>query len=500
MFETIVFEAISPDADGIVLGLFDDKETDAAAVPLYDEPAVRAAIARRECSGKLDELIEAFIEQGERAVRVYLLGLGSRAKFTPSVLRKAAARLGRRLVESKDEKIDIRLAGLLRRQGADVAYAGRCIGESLGLLAWADRLYPGTGSKTSTKLPLYLRTDDDELGGGIQYGLHLATSVNRARSLSQTPPNIATPLWMAEQAKRMAEETGLTCTIISGEELNEHRLEGLLAVGGASIHPPCLIRLEYRPAVVDADSAARPVVLLGKTITYDTGGLTLKVNNGMVGMKRDKDGGCAVFGAMHAVATLLKPAFPVVGLLVAAENSVSEASMRPDDVITYRNGVTVEVTNTDAEGRLVLADGLCWACEQENAAMVVDLATLTGGVVVALGTTYAGLFCDDAALLANLEAAAERSGERLWRLPLHEEYRDMMKSPVADIINSNPGRKAHPIQGAAFLSYFVQEGTPWAHIDIAGVHAVEADSGAFVKGPTGFGVRLLADLLTRLQQ
>jgi leucyl aminopeptidase len=239
-------------------------------------------------------------------------------------------------------------------------------------------------------------------------------------------------------------------------------------------------------------------VLLGKTITYDTGGLTLKISNGMVGMKRDKDGGCAVLGAMHAIATLIKPAFPVVGLLVAAENSVSESSMRPDDVITYRNGVTVEVTNTDAEGRLVLADGLCWACEEENASLIVDLATLTGGVVTALGSTFAGMFCENTGLRGRLEAAAGRSGERLWHMPMHAEYKEMLKSPVADIVNSNPNRKAHPIQGAAFLTYFVKEETPWAHIDIAGVHAVDADSGPFIKGPTGYGVRLLADLVAGL--
>jgi len=195
---------------------------------------------------------------------------------------------------------------------------------------------------------------------------------------------------------------------------------------------------------------------------------------------------------MHAIATIIKPEFPVVGLLVAAENCVSDSSMRPDDIITYRNGVTVEITNTDAEGRLVLADGLCWACAKEKASLIVDLATLTGGVVTALGSTYAGMFCEDSGLAARLESAAQQTGERVWPLPMHAEYKEMLKSPAADIINSNPNRKAHPIQGAAFLTYFVKEGTPWAHIDIAGVHAVDADTGPFIKGPTGFGVRLLA--------
>ncbi len=375
---------------------------------------------------------------------------------------------------------------------------------------------------------LTVTASDAAFTAGMEYGLTLAHAVNTARALSQTPPNVATPLYIAQQALQLAQETGLTCRILQGEELEREHLSGLINVGKASINPPCLIRLEYTPAegnrgqgtgnraetgqetgireqgtagadlsfILHPSSFPNPLVLIGKTITYDTGGLSLKINNGMVGMKRDKDGGCAVLGAMQAVATLLKPNFPVVGLLVAAENMVSDAAFRPDDVLTYRNGVTVEVTNTDAEGRLVLADALCWACERENPGAIVDLATLTGGVVTALGSTYAGLFCEDDGLRAQLEQASEASGERIWRLPLHQEYRDMLKSPVADIINSNPNRKAHPIQGAAFLSYFVTDNTPWAHIDIAGVHAVDGDNGPFVKGPTGYGVRLLADLVT----
>src|SRR5690606_30780310 len=183
--------------------------------------------------------------------------------------------------------------------------------------------------------------------------------------------------------------------------------------------------------------------------------------------------------------------------LAAAENSISDEAYRPDDILRFRNGVTVEVTNTDAEGRLVLADALSWACEKENPACIIDLATLTGGVVTALGSTFAGLWCEDDALRGRLEAAMGASGERWWRLPMDKEYRDMMKSPVADIVNSNPNRKAHPIQGAAFLSYFVDEKIPWAHVDIAGVHATDGDNGCFVKGPTGWGVRLLAEFVDR---
>ncbi|MEX0876267.1 MAG: hypothetical protein WD114_02305, partial [Phycisphaerales bacterium] len=194
---------------------------------------------------------------------------------------------------------------------------------------------------------------------------------------------------------------------------------------------------------------------------------------------------------------VIKPNRPVVALLVSAENSVSDEAYRPDDVLTFRNGVTVEVTNTDAEGRLVLADGLCWACDKENPEYVVDMATLTGGVVVALGKVFAGLWCDDDEVRARVEAAGESTGERVWRLPHDAEYNAMMKSEVADIVNSAPVREAHPIQGAAFLSHFVQEGIKWAHIDIAGTHATTKDTEFLIPGPTGFGARLLAEMVER---
>ena len=488
MFETARAES-GAQAEVVILGVFAEEAPEAAEAAGFADAAVQSALKRREFTGKVGFLAEAFAGTGE--TRFLLAGLGKRGEMRAEILRRVAASVGRRLAEIRAETALVELTATLAKSGMDAQAAGRCFGETLGLLAWQGRIYAGSATETPPRSSLTLLAANADFTAGMDYGLQIAASTNFARTLSQTPPNIATPLWMAAQARQMAAETGLSCRVIEGAELEAERLTGLVSVGQASAHPPCLIRLEYRPETAGAD--AKPVVLLGKTITYDTGGLSLKVNNGMVGMKRDKDGGCAVLGAMRCVATLLKPDFPVVGLLAAAENSVSDNAFRPDDVLTYRNGVTVEVTNTDAEGRLVLADGLCWACEVEGARRIVDLATLTGGVVTALGSTFAGYFCDDAELRAQLEDAAERSGELLWRLPLRAEYREMLKSPVADIINSNANRKAHPIQGAAFLSYFVSEDVPWAHIDIAGVHSVSEDSGAFIKGPTGYGVRLLAE-------
>ena len=266
-----------------------------------------------------------------------------------------------------------------------------------------------------------------------------------------------------------------------------------MAVGRGSAHKPCLVSIEYRPRSVSRTARGRHLVLVGKTITYDTGGYSLKVNNGMKGMKYDKCGGAAVLGAMHAIATLKLP-IRVTALLPAAENMVSHDSYRPDDIITMHNGVTVEVTNTDAEGRLVLADALSWACERLEPTAIVDMATLTGGVVTALGRFSAGYFCTDDGLRRKVEDAAATSGERVWQLPLWPEHREFMRTQHADILNSNPSREAHPIQGAAFLAYFVSPKVPWAHVDIAGVASTEAPTDLCPPGPTGWGVRLLASL------
>lgn len=362
------------------------------------------------------------------------------------------------------------------------------VGCAFEMRAWANDVFKVTTAKgrkdLSLKLPSKQAIKD------FSEGQKLGQAINFSRSLSFTPPNVATPYWMAEQAQALAKSAGLECTVIKGKDLEKHGLAGLINVGKASENPPCLIRLEYKPA----KPKGQPLVLVGKTMTYDTGGLSLKISGGMVGMKGDKDGGCAVLGAMKAIAEVYKPDRPVVALLCAAENSVSDEAYRPDDVITFANGVTVEVTNTDAEGRLVLADGLIWACRNEKPSLVVDIATLTGGVVTALGKVYGGYFASDDATAATMEQASGASGDRIWRLPLHEEYRDLMKSPIADILNSNPNRQAHPIQGAAFLSYFVEEDVPWAHVDIAGVHSSESERGPWIKGPSGFGVRLLSQL------
>jgi leucyl aminopeptidase len=479
------------DARALVVGVFKGEKLDKYTKELDPAGHVACAAQRAECTGEVGALVQAFPPEGPE--RVVVVGLGDRGAFQPGVLRTAMAAVGRALAAAKIDRAEVAVhLALSTLKRPDLVRAGSAAGEGLGLIGWTCDEFRGSATTAAERVALGVRCADEDFQAGLERGLGLAASANLCRTLSQTPPNVATPGWMAQQAERLAKKYGLKCTVFRGEDLDRERFTGLKTVGQASENEPCLIRLEYTPR---GAARGKPAVLVGKTMTYDSGGLSLKINNSMKGMKRDKDGGCAVFGAMHAVATVIKPRQRVVALLACAENSISDEAYRPDDVITFRNGVSVEVTNTDAEGRLVLADALCWACEKENPAYIVDMATLTGGVVVALGSVYAGLWCEDDTLRARLDAAAERSGERVWRLPHHDDYRRMMKSPIADIVNSAPVREAHPIQGAAFLSYFVEKDIPWAHIDIAGVHATERDAGPFIAGPTGYGTRLLAELL-----
>jgi len=498
MFSSISVSSKSKANPGaLVLGYFKDAGLDKASAKFDVGGAAAAALKRAEANGDANSIVEAFCDARAKSApgRFLLVCLGEKSKFESGSLRHAAGNIGRRLAAIKVDDAQIELGGAIGSADADVSACGNAFGEGFGLVGWVCDQFKGTGGKTPKRGRISLAASDAEFRAGVERGLALAESANFTRTLSQTPPNVATTSWMADQAKKMARKAGLSFRLFEGAELVREKFEGLINVGKASENKPVMMRLEYRPK--GGGGGGKPIVLVGKTMTYDTGGLSLKINNSMVGMKRDKDGGCAVLGAMHAIATVIKPRRRVVALLACAENSISDEAYRPDDVITFRNGVTVEVTNTDAEGRLVLADALCWACDKEDPQYIVDLATLTGGVVVALGSTYCGMFCEDDKLRGKIEEASRVSGERVWRLPMHDEYREMMKSPIADILNSNANRKAHPIQGAAFLSYFVKPKVAWCHLDIAGVHAAEKSAGCFVEGPTGWGARILAELLER---
>lgn len=478
MFKSVNFWH-DPHPDALVVGVFADREA-----PLGSEPEVEAAVQREEFEGKEGQAVWAFPANGPR---VLVVGLGERGATSSDGWRKCCLAVLDACHKAKVKNVHVDLKGLV-----DADSAGYELGWIFGLAEFDVRRFSSTLGGNG-KVAISVASLDGEFDKGLQRGGEMARATNLARFCALTPPNIATPEWMGDRAKELARDvSGLTVEVHSGDWLERERMTGLMTVGKASENKPCFIKIVWNPN----ESTDPPIVLLGKTITYDTGGLSIKSKESMPGMKTDKSGGCAVLGAMKAIATVIKPDVPVVALLVAAENSINENAYRPDDIVTYRNGVSVEVTNTDAEGRLVLADGLCWACEIEKARCIVDIATLTGGVVTAIGSEFAGIFSNNDDLFRALEETARGTRERVWRLPLDEGYRKNMESKCADIVNSVPGGKAHPCMGAAFLSYFVTDGTPWAHIDMAGMTGMH-DCMKPLNGHSGFGARLLAEFVGR---
>jgi len=319
----------------------------------------------------------------------------------------------------------------------------------------------------------------------------VAEAQNAARDLQNTPANDMTPTQLGERARELAESLdGLTVDVEGRAAIEARGMGAFAAVAQGSYEEPALITLRYT-----GPAATGPVVgLVGKAVTFDTGGISIKPSAKMAEMKFDMSGGAAVIEAVGAIARLRLPA-KVVAVVGATENMPSGRSVKPGDIVRAMNGTTIEVNNTDAEGRLVLADCLAWAIEQ-GAERLVDFATLTGAIVVALGSTYAGLFADDDAWAGAVEEAATASGELVWRFPFHEEYAKAIEGRYADINNAPEARKASSIVAAEFLKRFTGD-VPWAHVDIAGT-AWDVGREYVGKGPTGYGVRLLVELARSL--
>ncbi|MDI9640886.1 leucyl aminopeptidase family protein [Kamptonema cortianum] len=479
MFHSVSLDRV-PHPDAIATCVFDD-----LALPVDADPALAEASKRPEFSGKRGQVVEAFPSQGPR---IFLLGLGSESELNAETFRLACLSLAARVDASKITSIHIDFRNL-----PDARTLGQALGVAFGLTAFDARNMRGSLAEQGSQVDLKVAALDEDLDKGLMRGLGIARAVNFTRWLANTPPNIATPSWLADQARKISEEhSHLSVRVFEGPDLESEQLTGLMNVGRASVNKPCMIRIAYNPP---GSEGKKPVVLVGKAITFDAGGFTLKSRNSLVGMKIDKAGGCAMMGAMKAIASTVQPNFPVVALIMAAENLISENAYRPDDVLTFRNGVTVEITSTDAEGRLVLADGISYACDVENPDCIIDMATLTGGVVNALGSIYAGVFTEHDELCNELIDSGNRTGERLWRLPVGNEHRELLESKVADVVNSAFGKNAYASQGAAFLTLFAREDIPFAHIDIAGVGSSRNDD--FTReGPSGFGVRLIADFVT----
>jgi leucyl aminopeptidase len=324
-----------------------------------------------------------------------------------------------------------------------------------------------------------------ELSDAIEVGRVVGEAQNRARELQNLPANVATPSYLADRAAEIAAaHEALSLEVFGRDEMIERGMGGLVAVSSGTAEEPHLIVLRY------AGGGQGVLGLVGKGVTFDSGGISIKPAASMHEMKMDMSGGAAVLEGVAAIAELgLR--LEIVAVVPATENMPSGTAVKPGDIVTQYNGKTVEVINTDAEGRMILADALAY-CAELGADRIVDLATLTGAIVVALGSTYAGLISNDDELAERISAAGERSGELVWRLPLHPEYKELTKGTVTDLINSSAKRKASSIYAASFLEEFV-DGKPWAHLDIAGT-AWDVGREYVGKGPSGFGVHLLVAL------
>ena len=462
---------------------------------------VESALGRPDVKLALGEATVILPEGGGEALVV--LGLGERLDAGLGAVRRAAGALTVACDRMQLGSAKLHLPGP-RALGESADALGRAVAEGASIAAFDYADYRGAAATRDAPAGELQLTVPNPMRSGFETGALIAHGVTTARRLAATPPNVANPRYLADHCRQLAREVGLTYREVDADEAARLGMGGLLAVGRGGSAPPRLIVLEHRGASRrTAITRSEPVLLVGKAVTFDTGGVSLKPTSSMAGMKYDMCGGAAVIGAMEAAARLDLPT-PVVGLVPCAENLIDAAAYRVDDILTLCNGVTVEVVNTDAEGRLILADALAYGTRYYKPRGVIDLATLTGGVVTALGDAAAGLFVNDHELHRRLDIAGETTGERVWRLPLWDEHREKMRAAHADLQNAGD-RKATAAQAAAFLSFFVGEDAPqsmpalpWAHLDIAGVAKAEADRGLYAKGPTGYGVRLVTRYLEAL--
>ena len=489
----------------LALGLFEGEGRGAARlaglaaeVDRRSGGAIAALMRSRDFTGRTLELALLHPRRAP-AGRVILVGLGRRADLDRMRLRQAAALVARRARELRAGVLRIALpAGPVA-----VAEAAQAAAEGAVLGHYRHDAYRSEPTPPALRRIEIAAGDDGEeraLATAVARGARFGEATALARDLARTPGEDLTPELLGRRAAEIARASGARCRVLGVPELERLGTGALLAVGRGSQHPPRLIVLERAPGAGAPRGARRArgarrvptVVLIGKGITFDSGGLSLKPTDSMVRMKYDMSGAAAVLGAFSALPEIAPP-FRVVGLVPAAENMPGGRALKPGDVVRALGGTTIEITNTDAEGRLVLADALGYAARYEPEA-VVDLATLTGAISIALGFLAAGLFTADESLARELAAASEASGERLWRMPLWEDYAQALRSDTADLVNS-AGREGGAAIAAAFLQRFAR-GMRWAHLDIASTAWSPAERPHETRGPTGFGARLLLEWLS----
>jgi leucyl aminopeptidase len=478
-------------AGALVVGVFQGARKLSGAEAAVDRAAhgaVGALLARRDFTGAHAEVVVLY-PAGPGAKRVLVVGLGPRAGLTNQRVRLAAAAAVRKARDLRAGTVAIPALGAARL-GAAAAAQATAEGAVLG--PWRFAAY-----RTKADAPALERVEVVEprgdLAAAVARGARWAEGAVLARDLTCLPGDDLTPVRLAERAREVARAAGATFRVLDVPAMQRLGMNAILGVGRGSAHPPRFVVLERGPKTARGRRTPT-VVVVGKGVTFDTGGISLKPRDGLHEMKYDMAGAAAVLGLFAALPSVRLP-LRVVGLIPAAENMPGGRALKPGDVLRAMNGTTIEVTNTDAEGRLLLADALAYARRYEGAT-VVDLATLTGAIGIALGPYVAGLFTADDGLAAELLAAGEAAGERLWRMPLWDEYDRDLESDIADLVNAAPTREGGACVAARFLRHFTGD-QRWAHLDIASTAWAPAARPHERKGPTGFGVRLLLEWLTR---
>jgi leucyl aminopeptidase len=474
------------EADALVIVAFEKEEGLAASWPGLAGGWIEDLYRSGEFKGKILETALLHRPAGLRAGKLLVAGGGKAAKFgTPEVRKVAGAAL--RLLKPKGARhIALVLeAGFASGEHVAAAVEGAVLGD------YDPDRYKTEDQEGKKSVESFSVVTPEPAPGAeraLVTGRIVAESQNFTRDLVSEPANRLTPTLLAGRAACMAAEQGLECEVLDRDRMRQLGMGALLGVAAGSEEPPALIVVRYRPGNAPAPGAH--LGLIGKGITFDSGGISIKPSEDMDKMKYDMAGGAAVLGAMRALAQL-KPPVPVTALVPAVENMPGGRAQRPGDIVTTLSGKTVEVRNTDAEGRLILADTITYA-RRLGCTHLVDAATLTGSIVIALGHVNVGLFSNDEALAAKLLAAAKSAGEKMWRMPLDDEYKEVLKSTFADLSNVGP-RSGGAISASMFLKEFVEE-TPWVHLDIAGTAWLEESKPFLAKGPSGVPVRTLVRL------
>lgn len=484
-------------ADVVVTFVFEGEGVEQAC-PVLSQNALWLGIAPawRDFRGHKEESVMFYGPQAMEISRVLGVGLGRADKADMTEFRHAVGRAIRRCREYDLETVGLDGASLARvaeRMGVsfDALVREAVLSAFLGLYRYERWKSEKSEHADPRWLAVMLEGEfvDDAVRSAARTAEAEARGIMLARDAANDPANVMTPSAFAEKARSVAVRHGMPIRVLGAAELEAEGMNACLAVARGSAEPPCMIVMEYTPRGAEGQD---PVVLVGKGLCFDSGGISLKPAKGMEDMKGDMSGAAAVLGVMEALGELAParaPKRPVVGIMACAENMPDGHATRPGDIVVARNGKSVEIVNTDAEGRLVLADALAWAQDQYTPFRLVDIATLTGACAVALGADSAGLFASDDALAALLHEAGTALGERNWRLPLWTRAGlAALKSSCADMVNSGP-REGGAINAAVFLQQFVREGVAWAHIDMAA--ADTADNPVNAKGATGFGVRTL---------